>query len=122
MNNRINITSSWFGNSCSTKSYSSGDSVDSSCTFSESSTLAFLKGVPAFCANFVREIHYTVYHSTATTATIDKVTATVVVSDIPNVESNTTQAPVSVSQVFSVRFSSADATEKNSDNGNLVAR
>ncbi|KAJ1423920.1 hypothetical protein B484DRAFT_420549 [Ochromonadaceae sp. CCMP2298] len=120
------ITTAWVNASCVTTGYSGSPSLDSagvtvsSCSFSDTDTLASLTSIyAALCTGFVKNVHYTVNHKTTAAGTISSVTAAVVLMDVP-MSGNSTS--VTVAQCFSVDFSSADSTAQSSTTGNLVER
>jgi hypothetical protein len=66
----------------------------------------------------VKDVVYTVYHDTSATATISRVYADVVITDLPNYASS-----VSVIQSFQAKFSSdAPSSAISKNNGNQVKR
>jgi cytoskeletal protein RodZ len=128
------VTTSWERYSCRTRAYSgapslyeAGTEVNSNCTFSSANTADELLAGAAFCQGFVKAVYYTVNHTTGAEAVFTSVSATVTLSDVPIADlptsSNaTTTTAVTVTQTFSIEFTSAVATNVNSDNGNLVKR
>ena len=77
-----------------------------------------MKTTTAVCQSFVMKVDYSVFHSSNAQGTINSVTAVVVVSDIPVVLNE----EISVTQTFSVSFTSLDTTQQSNVNGNIVYR
>lgn len=141
------ITAAYTANSCQTNAYSSFTDYlasKSTCFFSSSSPPLVLQASSAVCQGFVTSVHYTVLHSSSSPGAIKNVTAAVTITDVPlftgtskvaSFESSYDGFPpggfvgyssrppsVSVSQSFSVSFSSVDVAQKGNVNGNVVAR
>lgn len=114
------ITTTWAASTCATQAFAAGAAGNPSCSFSSTATATALQSFPALCQGFVKAVYYTVSHETTTAATISAVTATVTLSDVPMPEDEA--SVVTVTQTFGTRFSSSDATQQSSDNGNLVKR
>ena len=120
------ITDLWNANGCSTTGYlghAMPKSID--CIFSAPSTLDELMTAGGFCQGFIKSVSYTVTHDSSTAATIQAVSADIVISDVPmhRIPGSSNTSSVTVSQSFSVRFSSVGSTaDISSNNGNLVQR
>lgn len=119
------FTDKWAAHDCSTTGYL-GHAMPNNinCIFSVQSTRDELTTAGGFCQGFVKSVSYTVTHDSSTAATIQAVSADIVISDVPMQRipgSNTSS--VTVSQSFSVRFVSVGSTaDISSNNGNLVQR
>lgn len=113
------ITSLWSQKNCQ-QAYATVNEFKntSSCIFSRNIINAGLKTTTAVCQSFVMKVDYSVFHSSNAQGTINSVTAVVVVSDIPVVLNE----EISVTQTFSVSFTSLDTTQQSNVNGNIVYR
>jgi hypothetical protein len=124
--NLTDITAAWKAGECTTRAYtgsptitSAGTAVDASCTFSAADTSSALESTSAMCQGFVKAVYYKVNHGTDESGAISAVSATVTLTDVPIEDAGDV---VTVAQTFAVAFTSADATDVSSDNGNIVKR
>lgn len=142
------VTAAYTANNCQTNAYLSFSGYlgsKSGCLFSSSFPPLDLQSASVVCQGFVTSVHYTVSHSTASVGTIRNVTAAVTVTDVPIfigtskvaaafestydgfspggfVGYSSRDPSVSVTQSFSVTFSSADTAQRGNANGNVVKR
>lgn len=122
----FDITSTWTSNNCETTAYTnaSGSSSynaiidDNICSSSSAAAKQLMKQSAAMCAGFIKSVYYTVTHNSDAAASITRVDAKVVVTDVPMTEGGT----IGVSQSFGVDFFSAYTGAVSSTNGNLVKR
>ena len=129
------VTAAYLANKCTSTAYSTLSAYqqsNSGCRFSSQSLPFSAEGAIAVCQGFVASVAYTITHSTSSYGTIDTVTAALTVSDVPvfprpalvtGTAAITPDLPVtSVSQSFSVTFTSADNSQASNVNGNVVRR
>lgn len=72
------------------------------------------------CAAVVKEVFYTVNHSTSAAGNLQSVTAQVVLTDLASSDSDSND--VFLEQRFGVDFFSANLAQRSTENGNLVTR
>jgi hypothetical protein len=147
LNNSIesNITLAWIVNGCDTTSYANQAAymAGGNCRFGKATSvyglpLAEVDVFPSnpVCANMVKEVHYTVYHDSTAAATINKVVADIVLTDVPympvfdtdqdysikSIYNNTNPYDQILQQKYSVKFASSYTGTCSDSNGNCVHR
>jgi hypothetical protein len=120
------ISSAWNTASCQTTYYDNSPhdvtDLSSFCSFSSSGTKTLLaaSSSPALCLGIVKSVSYSIHHDASSSATINSITADVILTDIPM--TNDSEVSVSFHQSFAVKYASTNSASLSSENGNLVIR
>lgn len=132
------VTADFVANNCASTffediSFSSSIDLNSEpCLFASNETWAALQSADftysatnisppiMLCASMVRDVYYHVNHSASARATLQDVTAEVVITDLAAAAGASDSA--SLVQSFAVAFTSANNAQRSADNGNLVTR
>lgn len=129
-----NITHAWIINDCATTSYASQTAylAGGNCRFAKATSvygLDFAESEAAtdvpICANMVKEVHYTVYHDSTAAATINKVVADFVLTDVPYMKTYNAENATydqTMQQKYSVKFASSYTGTCSDSEGNCVHR
>jgi hypothetical protein len=131
---QTNITNTWHANDCGTTSYSTISAYNGAgnCKFGNTIVTdiglemgfrerANINNLP-ICANMIQEVHYTIFHDPTAAATITRVKADLVLTDIPYMKYSNVSESETILQKYSVTFSSGPAAATSNDIGNKIYR